>query len=270
MVEKRPIGSSGLEVEPISLGGNVFGWTADEAASFAILDAFVDAGGTMIDTADVYSAWVPGHRGGESETVIGRWLKRDPAKRDKVVIATKVGFCRRPRAGRDREGLRRFAAAARDRDDRRLLPAQGRRDGAAGRKPRRVRAADRGRARSARSACRNSRPGGVDEAMEAARSCGYTPPCALADLVQSGRAREVRARPARRRAAPWPRRLPVLQPRQRFPGRQVPEPRRPRQKRSRAAQRRVPRGQGAAVSWRRWTRSPPKPARRWRPSPWPG
>lgn len=79
-------------VAPLALGGNVFGWTADEAASFAILDAFVDAGGTMIDTADVYSAWVPGHQGGESERIIGRWLKRDPAKRDKVVIATKVGF----------------------------------------------------------------------------------------------------------------------------------------------------------------------------------
>jgi len=92
MVEKRPIGSSGIEVAPLALGGNVFGWTADEEASFAILDAFVDAGGTMIDTADVYTAWVPGHVGGESETVIGKWLKRDPSKRDKVVIATKVGF----------------------------------------------------------------------------------------------------------------------------------------------------------------------------------
>jgi aryl-alcohol dehydrogenase-like predicted oxidoreductase len=91
-MELRPIGNSGIEVAPLALGGNVFGWTADEAASFAILDAFVDAGGTMIDSADVYSAWVPGHQGGESETVIGRWLKRDPAKRDKVVIATKVGF----------------------------------------------------------------------------------------------------------------------------------------------------------------------------------
>jgi aryl-alcohol dehydrogenase-like predicted oxidoreductase len=92
MVEKRPIGTSGIEVAPLALGGNVFGWTADEEASFAILDAFVDAGGTMIDTADVYTAWVPGHVGGESETVIGKWLKRDPSKRDKVVIATKVGF----------------------------------------------------------------------------------------------------------------------------------------------------------------------------------
>src|SRR5919112_503909 len=92
MVDKRPIGSSGIEVAPLALGGNVFGWTADEEASFAILDAFVDAGGTMIDTADVYTAWVPGHVGGESEGVIGRWLKRDPSKRDKVVIATKVGF----------------------------------------------------------------------------------------------------------------------------------------------------------------------------------
>ena len=88
----RTVGNSDLKVAPLALGGNVFDWTADEATSFAILDAFVDAGGTMIDTADVYSAWVPGHKGGESEAVIGRWLKRDPAKRDRVVIATKVGF----------------------------------------------------------------------------------------------------------------------------------------------------------------------------------
>ena len=91
-IEHRQIGTSGLSVAPLALGGNVFGWTADEDVSFALLDAFVDAGGTMIDTADVYSAWVPGHVGGESETVIGKWLKRDPAKRDKVIIATKVGF----------------------------------------------------------------------------------------------------------------------------------------------------------------------------------
>jgi aryl-alcohol dehydrogenase-like predicted oxidoreductase len=89
---KRMIGQSGIEVAPLALGGNVFGWTADAATSFVILDAFVDAGGTMIDTADVYSAWAPGHKGGESESVIGEWLKRDPGKRDKVVIATKVGF----------------------------------------------------------------------------------------------------------------------------------------------------------------------------------
>ena len=89
---KRMIGASEIEVSPIALGGNVFGWTADETESFAILDAFVDAGGTMIDTADVYSAWAPGHVGGESEALIGRWLKRDPGKRAKVVIATKVGF----------------------------------------------------------------------------------------------------------------------------------------------------------------------------------
>ena len=91
-VEKRPLGQSGIEVAPLALGGNVFGWTADEATSFDILDAFVAEGGDMVDSADVYSAWVPGHQGGESETVIGNWLKRDPAKRDKVVIATKVGF----------------------------------------------------------------------------------------------------------------------------------------------------------------------------------
>ena len=92
MVEKRPIRDSGISITPLALGGNVFDWTADEAASFAVLDAFVDAGGMMIDTADVYSAWAPGHKGGESEELIGRWLKRDPAKRDRIVIATKVGF----------------------------------------------------------------------------------------------------------------------------------------------------------------------------------
>ncbi len=91
-IQKRQIGTSGLEVAPLALGGNVFGWTADEQVSFDLLDAFVDAGGTMIDTADVYSAWVPGHVGGESETVIGKWLKHDPAKRERIVIATKVGF----------------------------------------------------------------------------------------------------------------------------------------------------------------------------------
>ena len=92
MAEHRPLGDSGIAVAPLVLGGNVFGWTADETTSFAILDAFVDDGGTMIDTADVYSAWVPGHEGGESERVIGKWLKRDPSKRDRVQIATKVGF----------------------------------------------------------------------------------------------------------------------------------------------------------------------------------
>jgi aryl-alcohol dehydrogenase (NADP+) len=91
-MDKRAIGNSGLEIAPLVLGGNVFGWTADEKTSFALLDAFVDSGGTMIDTADVYSAWAPGNQGGESESVIGRWLGRDPAKRDKVLIATKVGF----------------------------------------------------------------------------------------------------------------------------------------------------------------------------------
>lgn len=83
------IGNSELEIFPLSLGGNVFGWTADEAASFAVLDAFVDGGGDFIDTADVYSAWVPGHAGGESETVIGNWLAAR-GNRDRVVIATKV------------------------------------------------------------------------------------------------------------------------------------------------------------------------------------
>ena len=89
MSQSRELGRSGLRVGPIAFGANVFGWSADEKTSFALLDAFVDAGFNLIDTADVYPAWVPGNRGGESETIIGRWLQRS-GKRDKVVIATKV------------------------------------------------------------------------------------------------------------------------------------------------------------------------------------
>lgn len=91
MQQKREIGRSGIKIAPLVLGGNVFGWTADEKTSFAILDAFVAQGGQAIDTADVYSAWVPGHEGGESERVIGAWLKQS-GKRNQVVIGTKVGM----------------------------------------------------------------------------------------------------------------------------------------------------------------------------------
>ncbi len=90
-MRQRELGRSGIAITPLMLGGNVFGWTADEATSFAILDAFVDEGGNAIDTADVYSAWVPGHQGGESETVIGNWFARS-GKQNKVLIATKVGM----------------------------------------------------------------------------------------------------------------------------------------------------------------------------------
>ena len=89
-MQLRSLGRSGLQVSPLCFGGNVFGWTADEATSFALLDAWVDAGFNFIDTADVYSRWAPGHTGGESESVIGRWLKRS-GKRHHIVLATKVG-----------------------------------------------------------------------------------------------------------------------------------------------------------------------------------
>jgi aryl-alcohol dehydrogenase-like predicted oxidoreductase len=89
-MEKRSIGRSDLMVAPLGLGGNVFGWSADEKASFAVLDAFVDAGFNFIDTADVYSAWVPGNQGGESETVIGKWM-RERGNRGDIVLTTKVG-----------------------------------------------------------------------------------------------------------------------------------------------------------------------------------
>jgi aryl-alcohol dehydrogenase-like predicted oxidoreductase len=101
-MEERELGRSGIKMGPLAFGGNVFGWTADEPTSFRLLDAFVDSGLNLIDTADVYSTWAPGHLGGESETVIGNWLKKT-GKRDKVVIATKVG---KP-MGEGRQGLSR-------------------------------------------------------------------------------------------------------------------------------------------------------------------
>ena len=89
-MDKRRLGSTGFDVAPLAFGGNVFGWTADESTSFRLLDAFVGAGCNLIDTADSYSRWVPGHTGGESETIIGRWIAQR-GRHDDVVIATKVG-----------------------------------------------------------------------------------------------------------------------------------------------------------------------------------
>ncbi|WP_225783242.1 aldo/keto reductase [Xenophilus sp. Marseille-Q4582] len=99
-MQHRALGRSGLQVSPLAFGGNVFGWTVDAAQSFRLLDAWLDAGFNFIDTADVYSRWVPGHTGGESETILGQWLKAS-GKRDRIVLATKVG---KP-MGDDRKGL---------------------------------------------------------------------------------------------------------------------------------------------------------------------
>ena len=99
-MQKRPLGKSGLETAPLIFGGNVFGWTADKATSFDLLDAFVDAGFNAVDTADVYSRWVPGNTGGDSETIIGEWLKAR-GRRDDVLILTKVGMD----MGGDKKGL---------------------------------------------------------------------------------------------------------------------------------------------------------------------
>ncbi|MES2022468.1 MAG: aldo/keto reductase [Pseudomonadota bacterium] len=108
MTTLRRLGATELHIAPLILGGNVFGWTADQNTSFAVLDAFVAGGGTMIDTADVYSAWAPGHKGGESESVIGAWLKAS-GKRDQVQIATKVGML--PGEGGEKLAPARIAAA---------------------------------------------------------------------------------------------------------------------------------------------------------------
>jgi len=90
-MEMRTLGRTGLSIAPLVFGGNVFGWTADEKTSFQLLDAFFDAGFNAVDTADAYSTWVPGHHGGESETIIGKWLKQSGRGRDEAVIVTKVG-----------------------------------------------------------------------------------------------------------------------------------------------------------------------------------
>lgn len=102
----RKIGATDLETPPMVFGGNVFGWTADRDTSFALLDRFADAGGTLVDTADVYSAWVPGHSGGESETLIGEWLK---ASGKRICVATKVGML--PGEGGEKLAPARIAAA---------------------------------------------------------------------------------------------------------------------------------------------------------------
>ena len=102
-MKMRRLGRTGLSIAPLVFGGNVFGWTADEKTSFSLLDAFFDAGFNAVDTADVYSSWAPGNRGGESETIIGKWLKQSGRSRDSAVIVTKVGSD----LGPDRKGLSR-------------------------------------------------------------------------------------------------------------------------------------------------------------------
>jgi aryl-alcohol dehydrogenase-like predicted oxidoreductase len=109
---QRSLGRTGIEIAPLVFGGNVFGWTVDERTSGALLDRFFDAGLNAIDTADAYSKWAPGNRGGESETLIGRWLKARPGRRKDVVVITKVGS----EMGPSRKGLsaRHILAAAED------------------------------------------------------------------------------------------------------------------------------------------------------------
>src|SRR5690625_4275601 len=100
-MQYRPLGKSGIDIAPLVFGGNVFGWTLDEPNSFALLDRFVEAGCNAIDTADSYSAWAPGNSGGESESIIGKWLEQRK-RRDDVIIMTKIGML---------EGRKRLTAA---------------------------------------------------------------------------------------------------------------------------------------------------------------
>lgn len=110
-MEKRRLGNSGLEIAPLVFGGNVFGWTADEQTSFQLLDAFVGAGFNCIDTANSYSSWVPGNKGGESETIIGNWLKRRGG-REQIIIATKVGAKLEGKGGLGKDYIRQQVEAS--------------------------------------------------------------------------------------------------------------------------------------------------------------
>ena len=116
-MDMRLLGRTGLSISPVVFGDNVFGWTADEKTSFEMLDAFFEAGFNTIDTADVYSAWAPGHQGGESETVIGNWLKRGTVARDKAVIVTKFGY---PTMGDDKKLKAKWVVEAVDKSLQRL------------------------------------------------------------------------------------------------------------------------------------------------------
>ena len=168
----------------IAFGGNVFGWTADEATSHKLLDAFVDAGFSFVDTADVYSRWVPGNKGGESETVIGSWLKKDPAKRDKVLIATKCGMempAERPGpVARPHQALgRRLAEAAQHRPHRPLPVAPRRQGDAAGGDALDLRRADQGgqAARHRRLELRGAAPRRSRRRSPRTRACRATRAC---------------------------------------------------------------------------------------------
>lgn len=110
-MEKRKLGNSGLEIAPLVFGGNVFGWTADEQTSFKLLDAFVEAGFNCIDTANSYSSWVPGNKGGESEAIIGNWLKRRGG-REQMIIATKVGAKLGDKSGLGKDYIRQQVEAS--------------------------------------------------------------------------------------------------------------------------------------------------------------
>ena len=255
---QRRLGHSGLEVAPLAFGGNVFGWTADEPTSFRLLDAFVAAGFNLIDTADVYSRWAPGNQGGESETIIGKWLQAS-GKRDKVVIATKVGMEMGPGdKGLSRayilRAVERVAAAAADRPHRPLPVAHGRPRDAAGGDARRVRRADRSRARCGRSAPRTTRADRLAEALRVSRDHGLPRYECLQPHYNLFERADFEERAGAALPARGPRRHPLLLAGQRVPDRQVPLRGRPGQEPRGARGSRSTSTSAASASSRRSTR----------------
>ena len=256
-MNRRKLGNTGFDVAPLAFGGNVFGWTADEATSFRLLDAFVGAGGNLIDTADSYSRWVPGHQGGESETIIGRWIARR-GRHDDVVIATKVGSdmglgykCLRARL--HPAGGRGVAAAPAGRRDRPLPVALGRRQDAVRRNARGLCAADpAGQGQGDRRVEPDGGAPGAGARRRAGDRLAALPDAAAA--LQPVRARQLRRPAGGPVRAREHRRDHVFLARGGVPHRQVPQRGGFRQEPARRRHAEVPQSARAARSWRRWRR----------------
>jgi aryl-alcohol dehydrogenase-like predicted oxidoreductase len=269
----RQLGRSGLEVSPICLGGNVFGWTVDESMSFRLLDAWVDAGMNFVDTADVYSRWVPGHVGGESETILGKWF-RQSGKRNRVVLATKVG---KPMGDNDKGLSKAYIRRAVEASLRRLktevidLYQSHDDDAATPLEETLTTFADLIKEGKVRAIGASNYTGPrLALALETSRRLGvprYESLQPLYNLVEREPVRE-RARAGLPRARR--RRHQLLRAGERLPDRQVPQPGRPRQERSRQRRRQVPERARPRESSARSTRSRRPSARRRRRSRSPG
>ena len=243
------ISTTDLDVFPLCLGGNVFGWNVDEAGSFAVLDAYAAAGGNFIDTADVYSSWAEGHSGGESEAVIGRWMAAR-GNRDRMIIATKVAklettaWAVGSEHPRSRRGL---APPARHRSHRSVLLPRGRPERPARRDARRVRRDSSAEGKVRYIGASNFDAERLDEALEVSQTEGLVSVRRSPAALQPGRA-QLRERPPRCLREARARLHPVLRAREGLPDRQVPRRRCDGRERSRRRRHAVPQRPGRSCA----------------------